>query len=366
MTRPRLTLVPLDGDDAGDDAPVPAIAPAEPAVDLHGDHWARGARADHAVNVVTGGPPDWLRRLLRQELDGAIGAYPDEADATAAIAHRHGRAPAEVVLLNGAAHGFSLIAETLAPQRPVVVHPQFTDPDRALAAAGHPAAPVVLPEPWTLHPAAIPDEADLVVVGNPTNPTGVLHPPAAIEAIMKPGRTVVVDEAFMDFIPGELGSLAAAPHDGLVVVRSLTKILGVPGLRVGYLLAPPALAARLRERRQSWPVNGLALAACAAACNHPERLAPAAARTQADRAALAAALRAIPALRVHDGAAGFVLVEAQGRDAGPIAAMLRRRHDIAVRPAATFPGLGLGHLRITARGGDADARLVAALRALLR
>jgi histidinol-phosphate aminotransferase len=361
VTRPRLTLVPLD-DDAAETVP-PAGAPA---IDLHGDHWARGARADHAVNVVTGGPPDWLRRLLRQELDGAIGAYPDEGDATEAIAHRHGRAPADVVLLNGAAHGFSLIAETLAPQRPVVVHPQFTDPDRALAAAGHPAAPVVLPEPWTLHAAGVPEDADLVVLGNPTNPTGVLHPPAAIEAIMKPERTVVVDEAFMDFVPGELGSLAATTHDDLVVVRSLTKILAVPGLRVGYLLAPPALAARLRDRRQSWPVNGLALAACAGACNHPERLAPAAERAQADRIALAEALREIPGLRVHESAAGFVLVEARGRDARPIAATLRSRHDIAVRPAATFPGLGPGHLRLTARGGDADARLVAALRALLR
>ena len=361
MNRPRLTLLSLDGDVAATHPPSDA-----PAMDLHRDHWARGARADHAVNDVTGGPPDWLRRLLRQELDGAIGAYPDEADATAAIAHRHGRAPADVVLLNGAAHGFSLIAEALAPQRPMVVHPQFTDPDRALAAAGHPAAPVILPEPWALHAAAIPEDADLVVVGNPTNPTGVLHPPAAIEAIMKPGRTVVVDEAFMDFVPGELGSLAAATHDGLIVVRSLTKILAVPGLRVGYLLAPPALAARLRERRQSWPVNALALAACSAACNHPERLAPAAERAQADRIALVEALRDIPGLRVHDSAGSFVLVETLARDARPIAQTLRSRHGIAVRPAATFPGLGPGHLRLTARGGDADARLVAALGALLR
>lgn len=335
-------------------------------VDRHGDHWARGARADHAVNVATGGPPDWLRQLLRRELDAAIGAYPDEARATASIAQRHRRSPDDVVILNGAAHGFALIADTLAPRQPVVVHPQFTDPDRALAAAGHPAAPVILAPPWTLDPAAIPAGADLVVVGNPTNPTGVRHPAAAIEAIMKPGRTVVVDEAFMDFVPGEPGSLAGAAHrDGLVVVRSLTKILAVPGLRVGYLLAPAPLAARLRARRQAWPVNALALAACAAACDHPERLAPAAHRAQADRAALAAALAHVPGLRVHDGAAGFVLVEAAGHDAEALATVLHRTHGIAVRPAASFPGLGPGHLRLTARGGGEDARLVAALTGLL-
>jgi histidinol-phosphate aminotransferase len=334
--------------------------------DVHGDRWARGARADHAVNVATGGPPDWLRRLLRSALDGAIGAYPDEAEATAAVAHRHGRSADEVVLLNGAAHGFTLIAETLAPRNPVTVHPQFTDPDRALAAAGHPATPVILREPWTLDPGALPADADLVVIGNPTNPTGVLHPRAAIEATIQGGRTLVVDEAFMDFVPGEPGSLAGVrDHDNVIVVRSLTKILAVPGLRVGYLLAPAPLAARLRDRRQAWPVNGLALAACAAACHRPARLAPAAARAQGDGAALAGALADVAGLRVHAGAAGFVLAEAEGRDALALAEMLRTRHGIAVRPASTFPGLGAGHLRLTARGGDADARLVAALGALL-
>ena len=71
--------------------------------DVHGDAWARGARADHPVNVATGGTPDWLRSLLRSELDGALSSYPDEIAATAAIARRHSRDPAEVVLLNGAA-----------------------------------------------------------------------------------------------------------------------------------------------------------------------------------------------------------------------------------------------------------------------
>jgi histidinol-phosphate aminotransferase len=333
------------------------------ADDVHGDAWARGARADHAVNVATGGPPAWLRALLARELDGALAAYPDESEAALAIAHRHGRAPGEVVLLNGAAHGFALIAETLRPARPVVVHPQFTEPDRALAAAGCPAAPVILSDPYILDPAAIPDDADLVVIGNPTNPTGVLHPRAAIEAIMKPGRIVVVDEAFMDFVPDEPESLAASKDDGLIVVRSLTKILAVPGLRVGYLLAAPALARRLRDRRQAWPVNGLALAAARAAADHPERLHGPAQRAQADRAALHAAVTAaLPDARVHDGTANFLLVElGPGQDATALAHTLREHDGIAVRPAATFPGLTDRYLRLTACGGEADLRLVAAL-----
>jgi histidinol-phosphate aminotransferase len=335
--------------------------------DVHGDVWARGARADHAVNVATGGPPDWVRALLRQELD-TLGAYPDEREAAEAVAVRHGRDPGEVVLLNGAAHGFALLAETLAPRRPVVVHPQFTEPDRALAAAtGRPAEALTLSDPYTLERAAVPAGADLVVVGNPTNPTGVLHPRADLLALRAPGRVVVVDEAFMDFVGGEPETLASSQDEGFVVVRSLTKILAVPGLRVGYLLAAPALAARLRDRRPAWPVNALALAVARAAAHHPERLAAVAARAGADRDALRDALTAaLPGAHVHPGAANFLLVALPpGHDAAAVAHDLRARHGIAVRPASTFPGLGPRHLRLTARGGEADARLVAALRTAL-
>jgi histidinol-phosphate aminotransferase len=337
--------------------------------DVHGDVWARGARVDHAVNVATGGPPEWLRVVLRRELD-SLAAYPDERAAVEAIAFRHGRDPREVVLLNGAAHGFALIAETLQPERPVVVHPQFTEPGRALAAHGRPPRAAVLSDPYTLEGWA-PGDADLVVVGNPTNPTGVLHRRATLRALQAPGRVVVVDEAFMDFVPDERESLASASSaaatkdDNLIVVRSLTKILAVPGLRVGYLLAPAPLATRLRDRRPAWPVNALALAVARVAAQHPERLAPIAERARRDCEALHRALTAaLPhaGARVHPGAANFLLIQLpEGAHATTIARELRDRHGIAVRPAHTFPGLTDRHLRLTARGGAADARLVAAL-----
>jgi histidinol-phosphate aminotransferase len=326
--------------------------------DVHGDVWARGARQDHAVNVATGGPPDWLRALLRRELDDALAAYPDESATAEAIAFRHGRRPEEVVLLNGAAQGFALVAQVLAPRRPAIVHPQFMEAERAFPGAVR----VVLDAPFTLDAIAIPADADLVVVGNPTNPTGVLHPRATVGALAAPGRAVLVDEAFMDFVPGEPETLAGdAEKDTIIVLRSLTKILAVPGLRVGYLLAPAPLAARLRDARPPWPVNALALVAARAAALHPERLAPVAARAQRDRAALAAALDGL--VRVSPGAAAnFLLAELpHGRPDALTLATALRRDGIAIRPASAFPGLGAHHVRLTARGGEADARLARAL-----
>lgn len=325
---------------------------------LHGDVLARGARLDLAVNVVPGGPPPWLRAALAAALD-EVAAYPDERAAAEAVAARHGRDPAEVVLLNGAAQGFWLLA-ALAPRAPVCVHPSFTEPEVALRAAGRPPRRVVLDAPWALEPGRIPRDADLVVLGNPTNPTGVLHPRAAIEALCRPGRIVAVDEAFMDLVAGEPESLAARPdRPGLVVLRSLTKLYAIPGVRAGYLLAAAPLAARLRAQRAGWSVNALALAATIACARRPEHAHAVARATAVARADLAHAL-APHVEALHPGRANFVLARAPG------AARQLARHGIAVRPCGSFPGLSDDHVRVAVRSSAEHAALAAALAAAPR
>ncbi|MFF0357906.1 MULTISPECIES: pyridoxal phosphate-dependent aminotransferase [unclassified Nocardia] len=167
----------------------------------HGDVDARPGMLDFAVNVRGTAPPAWLRDRLAARLDD-LGRYPsaeDEAAARAAVAARHGRRPDEVLLLAGAAEGFALLPR-LAPRLAAVIHPSFTEPELALREAGVPVTRVILEPPYTLDPALVPEEADLVVLGNPTNPTSVLHPAAVIEALRRPGRLVVVDEAFADAV----------------------------------------------------------------------------------------------------------------------------------------------------------------------
>ena len=78
-----------------------------------------------------------------------------------------------------------------------------------------------------------------MVLGRPDNPTGRLEPAEVVAALARPGRVLVVDEAFADFLPGRRGRCTARRIPGLVCVRSLTKLWGLAGLRVGYLLAGP-------------------------------------------------------------------------------------------------------------------------------
>jgi histidinol-phosphate aminotransferase len=339
------------------------MSAADIPLHLHGDALARGAALDFAVNVAADGPPEWLRAALVGALRDDVRAYPDERPAVEAIAARHCRDPDEVVLLNGAAQGFWLVA-ALEPQRPVCVHPSFTEPEVALAAAGRPPRRVVLDAPWTLDPARIPGDADLVVIGNPTNPTGVLHPRATIAALARPGRIVLVDEAFMDFVPGEPESLAPDDHahlPGLIVLRSLTKLHAIPGLRAGYLLAPPSLARRLRDLRPGWSVNALALAATRAVAEHPEHAQEIAARTTRDRDDLTTRLRG-HVTTLHPSRANFVLAEHP--DGATLLARLRDEHGIALRPCHSFPGLSANHLRIAVRTATEHARLAHAIAAI--
>ncbi|MGH3761722.1 Rv2231c family pyridoxal phosphate-dependent protein CobC, partial [Actinophytocola sp.] len=236
----------------------------------HGDVDAPPGLEDFAVNVRGDGPPAWLRERLAHAV-GRLGRYPsteDDRRARSAVAARHGRDAGEVLVLGGAAEGFALLP-ALRPRAAVVVHPSFTEPDVALRSAGVPVRHVLLRESdgYALDPRDVPDDADLVVIGNPTNPTSVLHPADTVRALARPGRVVVVDEAFMDAVPGEPASLAGEPLPGVLVLRSLTKTWALPGLRAGYALGEPALLERLAAHRPHWPVGTLvhvAVAACAA------------------------------------------------------------------------------------------------------
>lgn len=321
----------------------------------HGDLDALPGLVDLAVNVRAGTPPAWLAQRLR-EVD--LARYPNPDPAVKAVAERHGRSPDEVLITAGAAEAFVLIARALTPARPAVLHPSFTEPEAALRAAGADVRQVILPPPFVLDVDAVPSDSDLVVLGNPTNPTSVLHSRGAIRSLRGSDRLVVVDEAFADCVPGEPDSLAADPD--VLVVRSLTKTWGLAGVRAGYVLGPADVVDRLRQAQPHWPVNSLALEACiacstwsatAAATSWAEQLGE-------DRADLAGQLAALPGITVvPDARASFLLVRTRVKGVwDPL-----RERGFAVRRGDTFPGLDAHWFRVAVRDRATSAAFVRAL-----
>ncbi|MEV0686815.1 Rv2231c family pyridoxal phosphate-dependent protein CobC [Nocardia sp. NPDC050378] len=379
----------------------------------HGDVEARPGMLDFAVNVQGTAPPAWLRDRLTDRLTD-LGRYPDageELAARTAVAARHGRTTDEVLLLAGAAEGFAMLPR-LRPRLAAVIHPSFTEPELALREAGIPVTRVVLERPYTLDPARVPDEADLVVLGNPTNPTSILHPAETIRALRRPGRIVVVDEAFADAVAyrrasagsptarheaggaatqrveaggaaahrvdadavpgavrpkgigGEPESLAGLSAPDVLVLRSLTKTWALAGLRCGYVLGAPEVLARLTEGRPHWPLGTLQLEAIRAtaepaAVAESRRLAQ---RIATDRDAMIDRLTAL-GIDVHTPATGPYLL-LRVTDGALVRKHLADR-GIAVRRADTFPGLGPDHLRVAVRGRDEVDQLIDGLRAAL-
>jgi cobyrinic acid a,c-diamide synthase len=210
---------------------------------------------------------------------------------------------------------------------------------------------------FTFDAAAVPQDADLVVVGNPTNPTGVLHPAASIRELCRPGRLVVVDEAFMDAVPGECESMVAERADGLLVLRSLTKHWAIPGIRAGYVVGDRATVAALARIQTPWSVSTPAVAATIACTSERAGL------ESRERAALISGWREALQRELADRGieqapshAPFVLA----RIGEGVRTALRAR-GVAVRRGDTFPGLDGSWARIAVRPPDTTAHLLAAL-----
>lgn len=323
----------------------PEVRPADP-LRHHGDAENGDGLLDFAVNVYAGHRPNWLERSLRGSLTEST-AYPDPARAAGAIARRHRRATDEVLPTAGAAEAFSLIARLRPWRRPVVIHPQFTEPHAALEQAGHEVTTVLCTPAnnFELDPADVPEDADLVIVGNPTNPTGVLHPANLLTALQRKGRLLVVDEAFMDAVPGEPESLVGEQGRELVVVRSLTKHWSIPGIRAGYVVGDGSVIRALAREQTPWSVSAPAIAAMLACAAH------AATAESEDRAQQLTRWREIleaglsrRGIEFVPSAASFVL--ARLGDGGHAAL---RAHGVAVRRADTFPGLDSSWVRIAVR-----------------
>lgn len=336
--------------------------PADHDLRHHGDVEIGPGMVDLAVNVRGDGPPEWLRRRLVDAID-RLAPYPSADEDRAVrerVGRRHGRSADDVLLLAGAAEGFAMLPR-LQPRLAAVIHPSFTEPEFALREAGCTVRRVILEAPYRLADADVPDAADLVVLGNPTNPTSILHPRGDISALRRPGRLVVIDEAFADTVPDEPESFASVTAPDLLVLRSLTKSFAVAGLRCGYALGSPEVLAELSRGRAHWPLGTLQLAAIDA-CTAPSAVAEVAADAHvvaAERDHLVGRLSELGAEVTMPAAASFVLVHVRGGE--QLRAGLRRR-GFAVRRGDTFPGLGPDHLRVAVRPPAVVDRLAAAWR----
>jgi cobalamin biosynthetic protein CobC len=155
----------------------------------------------------------------------------------------------------GSQAALALLPFLRAPSRVAVIDPGYAEHAAAWKRAGHEVVPISSAQLAT----GVGTAFDVLVVINPNNPDGTYFEPETLlewrTALAARGGWLVVDEAFVDPTPGY--SLATrCPAPGLVVLRSIGKFFGLPGMRVGFALGADELLSRMEETLGPWPVNG--------------------------------------------------------------------------------------------------------------
>nr|WP_320132647.1 aminotransferase class I/II-fold pyridoxal phosphate-dependent enzyme [uncultured Holophaga sp.] len=326
-----------------------------------------GEILDFSANLNPFGPPPGVLEAIRGGLPQALSAYPD-TDAPALrqlLCERTGATDECLVLGHGGAALLMLALRALAPRRVLVPEPCFREQPRAIQAAGAELVPFPM-EGLQLDLEAldpVDHKCDAVLLTSPHNPTGQCLERQALMTWAQrfPGRGLILDEAFIDYAPGQslVPTILARPHT--VVLRSLTKFYAMPGLRVGYALADPGTAARMRQRQEGWPVGQLDLLAAEAALKDRafEQRSLEVFRRDAPR--FQKALEDL-GLRTWPSAGPFALVRLpEGCTGTGLAAFLRPK-GILVRTCATWPGLGDRFVRLALKSPGDQERLLEALK----
>ncbi|WP_228716764.1 threonine-phosphate decarboxylase CobD [Billgrantia pellis] len=328
---------------------------------------------DFSANLNPLGPPSWLpERLAASLAELAVYPDPDYTAARQAIARTEGLAPGQIRLTNGGAEAIFLAAALLAKRgacRAVVVQPTFCEYERACRHYGIAVRHLGLEgESFELNGSRALDamrEADAVFLCRPNNPTGTLIAFDLIERMLavgqRRGTTLVVDEAFIDFVtPDERLTPLLARYANLLLLRSMTKLYAIPGLRLGYVMGEGSVVEQIARLQLPWSVNAPAAALAEPLLEDSDYLQRTQGWLAAERPWLQGELES-QGLRVVPSRANFLLF--QDRRSGTMPALLEHlaRCGILARHTHGFMGLDGAWLRVAVRSRQENAELIEAV-----
>ncbi len=267
-----------------------------------------------------------------------------------------------------------LLPQALRPHKVVIPVPTFSEYERGVLKAGVEVSflPLAEEDGFSLRADALLSacdrSVDMVILCNPNNPTGQLIHEEELTEIERYFRRqdtwLVVDEAFLDFVPGHnRPSLLDKAIDGRVILlRSLTKCLAIPGLRLGYLIAPADIVRRIVDLTPPWSVNCFAQLILEHLRDLYRLFEEGLSQLFEERDFLAEELQ--KDFTVFPSEANFLLFKSEGLTSGRLAEELLR-HRILVRDCSNFRGLGEGFIRVAVRRREENLRLLNAIQEVL-
>lgn len=225
---------------------------------------------DFSVNINPFGPPIQMEEIIQASFD-ILGRYPDPSYRKLAeeIGQYEGLHSNEVLVTNGGAEAIFLVAQHFKGKKALIVQPTFIEYERACLQYNIQVEHVLLKKETFQWPF---DEivkklkdVHCVFICRPNNPTGTLINKEEILALLieaeRFGTSIIIDEAFVHFIPdSERLTKWIHPFPNLILLRSLTKIYSLPGIRMGYCLSEKDTISALKSLQIPWSVNSLAAA----------------------------------------------------------------------------------------------------------
>lgn len=338
-----------------------------------GNVWQGGAPSDwldYSANLRPEGAPRWVRDALTAGMEN-IRYYPDPSmrRARVALAEYLGLDAAQVLPTAGGISAIDLTAQ-LPASGALLATPCFGEYEMLCVRHGlrvHKASLL-----RTRHEIGDPAiqlkdalfEGALVYLCNPLNPVGAAFTRDQVENLLRQVEDacgwLVVDEAFIEYCPQRSVVDLIAHHPRLLVTGSMTKILGIPGVRLGYLCASPEVIDQLSGRQITWELSCFAEAVAGALPEHREDILSDGEISARRREQLRAGLAELGVF-VYPSEAAFVLADF-GRPVAPLVQYLKERH-ILVRECMNFDGLDDGrHLRLAVKDEQDNERLIQALR----
>ncbi len=335
-----------------------------------------GRILDFSSNINPLGFPASVTTLLRKDT-GAIACYPDthSTNLRKVIAPRIGVTTGNIIVGNGSTELIYLLPRVFKPRSALILQPTFTEYQASLLSSGCALRFLLLKERYNFRveiDEIVPllPEIDILYVCNPNNPTGVLLTKEALKPLIieagKRNVVVVVDESFMDFSGDDSLAEEAVKRDKLIVLNSMTKFFGIPGLRLGYLVAHGKTVERINKHKEPWSVNVLAQRIGMACLKDDAFCARTIQFVSRERHYLHTQLNAIEGMKAYDSSANFLLskIVKNGLTSTEVYTALARE-GILIRDCRSFKGMGTKFIRLAVKKRKQNDRLIAALKSLV-
>jgi threonine-phosphate decarboxylase len=333
---------------------------------------------DFSSNINPLGTPKPAFRAIMEEMDRLI-QYPERDSLTLreSLAARDRVHVDNIIAGNGSTEFIYLIPRVLQMKKVLLLAPTYSDYELALTRSGSEVVhfPLKKEEGFAFDLdrfiKTMQEGVGLVFLCNPNNPTGTLIHLEEIKEILSASRftktTVVIDEAFMDFVLGESVRFQVVEWENLLVLRSLTSFYGIPGLRAGALYGSTPLIEKIKAYQEPWTLNRLSQAAVMAVFDDEDYRQESIHLVREQRDYLIRELGAVPGIRVFPSSANYLLLETSPPMPEPdrlFDSLIRS--GILVRNCASFPTLGSTFIRVAVRNYDENMLLVEALNNAVR